>query len=109
MGKDANLPQIGWFDENSGRRTHPVARKLKNAWGLHDMAGNVWEWVYDWKGAHRGGSVTEPVGPLSGSYRVFRGGSWYNYARYCRAAYRAGLRPSLRGSLLGFRPSRSGP
>ena len=88
-----NLDAIAWYDENSGDRTHPVGQKAPNAWGLHDMLGNVWEWVQDWYGDYPGGAVTDPGGPGSGSYRLPRGGSWLIYARDCRASYRDQRRP----------------
>ena len=80
-----------------------MGRKAPNVWGLHDMLGNVWEWVGDWKGDYPGGTVTDPVGPRTGSGRVGRGGSWYNSARYCRSAYRFGDSPGYRINDLGFR------
>ena len=79
-GNDPVLNRIAWYRENSGRRTHPVGRKAPNGWGLHDMLGNVWEWVGDWYGDYPGGTVTDPSGPGSGSYRVIRGGSWIRIA-----------------------------
>ena len=102
-GNDPVLNRIAWYDENSGNRTHPVGRKSPNPWGLHDMLGNVLEWVGDWKGDYPGGLVTDPTGPRSGSYRVNRGGSWIFSARYCRSAYRFSFSPGDRFGSLGFR------
>ncbi len=93
--------------------TWPVCSKPKGntEQGLCDMAGNVGEWVQDWyhdsyNGAPSDGSAWESP---AGSYRVFRGGSWYSVARYVRATGRDWFVPGLRSDLLGFRPSRSVP
>ena len=102
-GNDPVLDRIAWYDENSGGRTHPVGRKGPNAFGLHDMLGNVYEWVGDWKEDYPSGSVTDPAGPRTGSDRVFRGGSWHVIARNCRSANRAWNSPGYRYNYLGFR------
>ena len=72
-------------------------------WGLVDVIGNMWEWCGDWYAAYPDVEAVDPVGPESGSDRVFRGGSWYSSARYCRAAYRGGYSPDFRNYYLGFR------
>jgi formylglycine-generating enzyme required for sulfatase activity len=107
---DAKADVIAWYDCNSGSKTHPSGQKQANAWGLYDMAGNVWERCHDWWQAGLGSSaVTDPWGLSSGSYRVVRGGSWGNYAFSVRAARRYYLTPSYRNSALGFRCARTSP
>ncbi|MDE0867344.1 MAG: formylglycine-generating enzyme family protein [Rubripirellula sp.] len=103
---EADLGDYGWYSENSGRTTHPVGGKLPNAWGLYDMHGNAWEWCQD-RWDYPSGAVTDPTGPSSGSDRVYRGGSWYYTAGYCRSAHRYRHDPWYRSSNIGFRVSLS--
>ncbi len=97
------LERYGWYQRNSAGNTHAVGEKPANPWGLHDLHGGVWEWVYDWKEAYPGGRVTDPAGPESGSLRVIRGGSWYGSAGNCRSACRGSNRQGGRRYNLGFR------
>jgi formylglycine-generating enzyme required for sulfatase activity len=87
-------------------RAVPVGTYPANAFGLYDMHGNEWEWCNDRYGTY-GGTVTDPVGPEAGSYRVFRGGDWYNSALFCRSAYRYYVYPYDAIYAIGFRPVRS--
>jgi len=88
---ESRLGQYGWFDKNSGMRTHPVGEKQPNAWGLYDMHGNVLEWCSDLYGDYQNGQVTNPRGPSTGSFRVARGGSYGSPAVECRSANRRGV------------------
>ena len=97
------LGEHAWFNNNSEQKTHPVGGKKPNAWGLYDMHGNVWEWCQDWHGDYPQGSVTDPVGLSSGTRRVFRGGSWFYGAGYCRSAIRFRCAPGYGYIILGSR------
>ena len=97
----------GWYGGNSDKKTHPVGQKATNAWGLYDMHGNVWEWCWDWYGNYPSGAQTDPVGAMSGSVRVIRGGSWGDSGRFLRSAYRSYGTPSDRDYFVGFRLVRS--
>ncbi len=104
---DGNYPMPGCSKGRYRNKPVAVGSFPANAWGLYDMHGNVWEWCQDRHGDYPTGSVTDPNGPSSGEDRVSRGGSWGNYARYCRSAVRYGGSPDGRIYYLGFRLART--
>ena len=99
----SELSRTGWYSGNSGSNTHPVGQKEPNTWDLYDMHGNVWEWCNDWFGNYSSVSVTNPTGIQSGSFRVLRGGWWYDSARCCRSADRYYSKPDGSYYGIGFR------
>lgn len=90
------LDAIAWYDANAGDGRHPVGGKAANAWGLHDMLGNAWDWCWD---------LYDPV--MYGEYRVLRGGGWADAHWSCRASVRRRSHPRLRLDDVGFRIARN--
>jgi sulfatase modifying factor 1 len=92
------LDEIAWYEGNSGERPHPVGTRAPNAWGLHDMLGNVWEWCF------------ERYDPdVYGDYRVLRGGGWSDPEWSVRAGVRRRSHPTFAIEDVGFRLARSLP
>ena len=94
---------VAWYKDNSGGETHDVGQKKPNAWGLHDMLGNVFEWVQDWytPESYASGTSAQPANPRS--YKVYRGCGWLSERKYCRPAYRMFDFPTQGQYTTGFR------
>lgn len=105
---DHQLGWSAWYDKNAGNRQRAVGSKRPNAWGLHDMLGNVWEWTQDcwhedYRGAPQDGSAWLEAAGGECQRRVVRGGSWYDVSLYLRASQRFGDAATRRINYTGFR------
>ena len=105
----STLGEYAWYYDNGGKTTHPVGQKMPNAYGLHEMIGNVWEWCQDRYASYPSGPQVDPLGPAAGSNRIYRGGGWGNYTRGCRSANRLWDLPGRRSTSMGFRLARTIP
>ncbi|MCL2382349.1 MAG: formylglycine-generating enzyme family protein [Treponema sp.] len=101
-----NINAVAWHSGNSGSRTQEVGGLQANRLGIHDMSGNVWEWVWDWWGPYTAVDKTDPTGASSGSFRVLRGGGWFNSASNVRSVNRFSYLPADRVNSVGFRVAR---
>ena len=101
------LGNIAWNRSNSGDQTHAVGGKLANGLGLHDMSGNVYEMCQDWYGPYSSGSLTNPIGPATGSNILTRGGNYDDPFNGCRASMRSSGEPDFENRGFGFRAART--
>ncbi len=103
---ESDLDQIAWHSGNSGDSTHVPGLKKPNKFGLYDILGNVFEWVWDWSGNYSGGAETDPTGSSSGAIKLCRGGSWHNGMPngMSRSSFRGWMdTPYLYSSTMGIR------
>lgn len=94
---------VAWYITNSNGSSHPVKQLLPNELGLYDMSGNVYEWVNDWYGRYTADPQTNPQGPETGSYKVYRSGSWNDGAGYARCHFRYMREVTYKTPYHGFR------
>ena len=101
---EGQLKNYAWYDVNSDYKTHEVRQKYPNGYDLYDMSGNVWEWCWDWYNSSTPpADQNDPLGALSGSDRVLRGGCWCNFADVATRAFRRLGNPGARYEGFGLR------
>lgn len=104
MGDDDRaLHRVAWYRENSEQQARPVGRKEANAFGLHDMHGNVYEWCHDRFEHYTQEHAIAPTGSHQGVHRIVRGGAWISAPGSLRSAYRLEANPDFRNNGVGFR------
>ncbi len=111
--EEGDAGDYAWYRGNAWeageRYAHPVGTKSPNPLGIHDMHGNVWEWVLDLHGDYPAEPQTDPQGPEKGTIRVLRGSGFSSLSRAVRSAFRYGYAPGRRFHCIGFRLLREGP
>ncbi|MBN1969923.1 MAG: SUMF1/EgtB/PvdO family nonheme iron enzyme [Candidatus Delongbacteria bacterium] len=107
----SDLDAVGWYNDNSENKTHPIGQKEPNELGIYDMSGNVSEWCWDLgdDDYYKDSPAKNPQGSTTGSRRVARGGCWFRIPAYCRVSSRIGVYPDYSRADLGFRLLRSSP
>ena len=100
-----SIDEVAWYSVNSGGQTHPVGEKRANGFGLHDVLGNVWEWVNDWydQNYYQNSASQDPSGPTGGQQRVLRGGAWVSVPWVVRVSFRSSYNPANRNYINGVR------
>ena len=104
---DATVGALAWYSPNAGSQTRPVGGKAANAFGFHDMLGNVWEWVNDRFGTYSSVAQTDPTGPVNAVTGLSRGGSWMQSSDYVRSSRRDGVNLHEAYNFVGFRVARN--
>jgi formylglycine-generating enzyme required for sulfatase activity len=103
----AQLRERAWHNRNAGGRVQRTGQRPPNDYGVHDLHGNIWEWVFDTYAAYKPDAQDNPLGPTSGSTRVVRGGSAFNAPGDLRSSLRSEVQPHVRNGLTGFRVARN--